>query len=187
MKNTYKLIFLGLVMLGIVYANAEHDWKKTEDEKYIKLDICKFPVSIDVGHYVQLKECHKRKIELKQVQCEDIGQPNDKFPCYKGSDTFQVRTNFPAVFTASIDTSADEKELIKDVNLYFENDVNSIKGTGEWEELTLCLEAWDVEIWKSAGVIGNVEIGEITIKVSPPDNTKDDSEDNTEDEEKSEG
>jgi hypothetical protein len=184
MKNTYKIILMGLVVLGIVYTNAEPDWKKTEEEKYKSIDICKFPVSIDIGHYMQLKECHKRKIELKQVQCEDIGQPNNKFPCYKGSDTFEVRANFPAIFTASIDTSSDDKDMIQEVNLYFENGVNTIQGNGQWEELTLCLEAWGVKIWKSAGVIGDVEIGDITIQVRPPDDIKDDNENDTEDETK---
>ncbi len=39
------------------------------------------------------------------------------------------------------------------------------------EELTLCLEAWKVEIWKSGGNIGKVGIGDITIDVRPPDIT----------------
>jgi hypothetical protein len=186
MKNTYRLILLGLVMLGIVYAGTESEEKKAKERIYQNLDLCKFPVNIDVGHYIQLKECHKRKIELKQVQCEDIGQPNDKFPCYKGSDTFEVRANFPAIFTASIDTSTDDKDMINEVNLYFENDVNTIQGTGEWEELTLCLEAWKVEIWKS-GLTGIVEVGDITIQVRCPEDPKDDPEDDNKDGENSEG
>ena len=68
MKNTYKLIFIGLIMLGIVYAGTESE-KNTEELawKYKPIDLCKFTVNIDVGHYIQLKDCHKRKIELKQV------------------------------------------------------------------------------------------------------------------------
>jgi len=189
MKNTYRLILLGLLMLGIVYAGTEPQKKCDEDKawKYKPIDLCKFTVNIDVGHYIQLKECHKRKIELKQVDCREIDKDGGCFPCYKDSDTFKVRANFPAIFTASIDTSVDDKEMLKDVKLYFENDVNSIKGTGEWEELTLCLEAWNVEIWKSAGTIGIVDVGEITIQVRCPDETEDVPEDDTEDKEKSEG
>jgi hypothetical protein len=175
MKNTFRVIFLALIVLGIVYADSEPQKKTKEDQawKYKPLELCKFPVSIDVGHYIQLKECHKRKIELKQVNCREIGKGGGDFPCYKGSDTFEVRANFPAIFTASIDTSADDKDMIKEVNLHFENDVNTIQGTGEWEELTLCLEAWNVEIWKS-GITGIIEIGDITIKVRCPDESKDD-------------
>ena len=88
-------------------------------------------------------------------------------------------------------------DLLNEVNLYWENGIHTIQGTGEWEKLTLCLEVWDVEIWRSAGIIGDVEIGDITIQVKPPDASKDDVphdsnfeiEDNTgdaEDEEKSE-
>ena len=182
MKNTYKIILMGLVVLGIVYTNAEPDWKKTKDEKYKSIDLCKFPVSIDIGHYVQLKECHKRKIELKQVDCEDIGRGGGDFPCYKGSDVIEVRANFPAIFDASIKKNSSGDDLLNDVNLYWENGIHTIQGTGEWEKLKLCLEVWDVEIWRSAGIIGDVEIGDIKIQVRPPDDTKDDKkEDNTKD------
>ncbi len=180
MKNTYKLILMGLIMLGIVYAGTEPE-KNNKEPIYKNIDLCKFPVSIDVGHYIQLKECHKRKIELKQVHCEDIGQDSSSFPCYKGSDNLEVRANFPAIFTASIDTSADDKDMIQEVNLYWENNVNTIQGTGEWEELKLCLEAWDVEIWKSAGTVGIVEIGDITIQVRCPDESEDETKEETED------
>ncbi|MBN1804078.1 MAG: hypothetical protein JW837_02390 [Sedimentisphaerales bacterium] len=185
MKNIYKVILMALIVLGAAYAGTETK-KNTEDEacKYKLFDLCKFPVNLDVGHYVRLENCHKRKIELKQVQCEDIGQTNDKFPCYKGCDTFKVKANFPAIFSASIDTGADDKDMLKEVNLYWNNGVNTIKGTGEWEELTLCLEAWSVEIWKSQGIIGSVGVGEITIKVKVPDEPKEDTKNNIKEETK---
>jgi hypothetical protein len=60
--------------------------------------------------------------------------------------------------------------ILKDMNLHWENGVNTIQGdTGGWEELKLYLEAWDVEIWKSGGNAGTVKVGEITIKVKPKD------------------
>ena len=194
MKNTYRVILIGLVVLGIVYAGTgpekkteeiekkteevekktKEGWKKNEDGcKYKPIDLCKFSVNMDVGHYVQLKECNKRKIELKQVQCEEIGQANDKFPCYKGSDVIQVRANFPAIFNATIDKSSGDEEILEDVNLYWENGVNTIQGcTGGWEELTLCLEAWGVDLWRFK--VGTIKVGEITIGVKPPDETNDD-------------
>ena len=192
MKNTYRVILIGLAVLGIVYAGAGPE-KKAEEKceqtkKCLKsssesekkadapwnskpIDLCKFTVSMDVGHYVQLKECHKLKIELKQVKCSEINQDNAKFPCYKGSEVFEVRANFPAVFSASINKNKDKEYMLKEVNLYWENGVNSIQGSVGWEELTLCIEVSGAEIWKSA-VVGTIEVGEITIEVMPPDDTE---------------
>jgi hypothetical protein len=187
MKNIYRVILIGLVVLGVVYASTESDWKKTEEEKWVykPIDICKFPVYMDVGHYVQLKECHKRKIELKQVDCREISisEANRKFPCYKGSDVISVRANFPAILNASLDKSGGKEDMLKEVNLYWENDINIIRGcTGDWEELKLCLEVCDAKLYKFAP--GTVEVGEITIQVRPIDDIKDESNDNSKDDKK---
>lgn len=188
MKNTYKVILIGLVVLGIVYAGTGPENKTKEENaknkwKYKPIDICTFPVSIEVGHFIQLKECGKRKIKLEQVDCESIGREYSDFPCYKGCDIIEVKANFPAIFNASLDKSNDDNNMLKDFNLYWKNDVNTIQGNGEWEELQLCMEAWNVEIWKSKGIIGTIEIGDITIGVKPPDdcddNTKNDTDDDT--------
>ncbi len=168
MKNTYRVILIGLAVLGVVYASAEPEKKTKEAWKYNPIDLCKFTVSMEVGHYIQLKECHKCKIKLVQVDCESIGRDGGDFPCYKGSDVIEVRANFPAIFSASIDKSDGGEDMLKEVNLYWENGVNTIQGTGDWEELKLCLDAWNVEIWKYA-TVGTVDVGEITINVKPPD------------------
>ena len=169
-------MLIGLAVLGVVYASAEPEKKTEEVEektkeawKYNPIDLCKFTVSMEVGHYIQLKECHKRKIKLVQVDCKSIGRDGGDFPCYKGSDVIEVRANFPAIFSTSISKNEGNEDMLKEVNLYWENGVNTIQGNGEWEELKLCLEAWKVEIWKSGGTIGTVDVGEITIEVKPPD------------------
>jgi hypothetical protein len=192
MKNIYRVILIGLVVLGVVYASTGPEKKNKEEEKeteeawkYKPIDICKFPVYMDVGHYVQLKECHKRKIELKQVDCEEISisEANRKFPCYKGSDVISVRANFPAILNASLDKSGGKEDMLKEVNLYWENDVNIIRGcTGDWEELKLCLEVCDAKLYKFAP--GTVEVGEITIQVKPIGDIKDESNDNPKDDKK---
>ncbi|NQT03771.1 MAG: hypothetical protein HQ580_17215 [Planctomycetes bacterium] len=175
MKNAYRVILIGLAVFGVVYASTGPEKKTKEVEKktkeawkYNPIELCKFSVSLEVGHYIQLKECHKRKIKLEQVDCESIGKDHGDFPCYKGSDVIEVRANFPAIFRASIDKNGSGEDMLKEVNLYWENGVNTIQGTGDWEELKLCLDAWKVEIWKSGGTVGTVEIGEITIGVRPP-------------------
>lgn len=165
---------MALAVLGVVYASTEPEKEAKEEWCYKPIDLCTFPVSMEVGHFIQLKECNKRKIKLVQVDCESIGKDSGDFPCYKGSDVIEVKANFPAIFSASIDKSGGGEDMLKEVNLYWENGVNTIQGTGEWEELKLCLDAWNVEIWKSGGTIGTVEIGEITIEVRPPDDTEKD-------------
>ena len=161
-------MLIGLAVLGVVYASTGPE-KKTKEVKYEAIDLCIFPVSMEVGHFVQLKECNKRKIELKQVTCKSIGRDGGDFPCYKGCDVIEVRTNFPAILNASLNKNGGNEDMLKDFNLYWENGVNTIQGTGDWEKLKLCLEAWDVEIWKSP--VGTIKVGEITIGV-PPDDTQ---------------
>ena len=183
MKNGYRVILLCLAVLGVVYASAEPK-KKAEDEKerdwpcsdgeevkYKPIELCKFPVSMEmeVGHYVQIKGCYKRKIMLVQVDCGSIGKGWGDFPCYKGSDVIKVRSNFPAILNASINKSSGDVEMLKEVNLYWENGVNKIHGTSGWEELTLCFEAWNVDLYKFR--IGALKVGEITIDVRVPDIT----------------
>ena len=162
---------IGLAVLGVVYASTGPE-KKTKEVKYEAIDICMFPVLMKVGHFVQFKECNKSKIELKQVACSEIGQEaKDKFPCYKGCDVIEVRTNFPAILNASLNKSGGDEDMLKEFNLYWENGVNTIQGdTGDWEKFKLYLEAWDVEIWKFTG--GTDKVGEITIDVRPTDDTQ---------------
>ncbi len=162
MKNAYRVVLIGLAVLGVVYG-CKGPEKKTEEVKYHPIDLCTFPASMEVGHYVQIK----RKIELKQVKCSEIGQANDKFPCYKGCDVIEVRANFPAILNASLNKNGGDEDMLKDFNLYWKNGVNTIQGTGDWEEFKLYLEAWDVEIWKSP--VGTIKVGDITIGVKPKD------------------
>jgi len=164
MKNSYRVVLIGLAVLGVVYA-CKGPEKKTEEVKNHPIDLCTFPASMEVGPYVQIK----RKIELKQVACSEIGQEaKDKFPCYKGCDVIEVRTNFPAILNASLNKSGGDEDMLKEFNLYWENGVNTIQGdTGDWEKFKLYLEAWDVEIWKFTG--GTDKVGEITIDVRPKD------------------
>jgi len=79
--------------------------KKTKEVKYEAIDLCKFPVFMEVGHFVQIKECNKREIKLVQVDCESIGKDGGDFPCYKGCDVIEVRANFPAILNASLNKS----------------------------------------------------------------------------------
>jgi len=214
MKNAYRVILIGLAVVGVVYAVTRPEEMTSEEKNktigqwplkamnkgdlklsnklyagdsvqhepgmeetstredveicFDEVDICMFPVLMEVGHFVQVEKCGDYKIKLKQVPCSEIGQANDKFPCYEGCVTIKVRANFPAIFSASLNKSGGDVDMLNEMNLYWENGVNTIQGgTGGWEELKLYLEAKNVEIWKST--VDTVKVGEITIKVKPKD------------------
>ncbi len=156
-------MLIGLAVVGIVYASKGPE-EKTKEVKYDPVEIGTFPVLMEVGHYVQLKDAGKIQIKLEQVKCSS----GRGFPCYEGCATIKVRANYPAILSASINKSGGDVDMLKEMNLYWENGVNTIQGdTGDWEELKLYLEAWDIEIWKFSA--GTVKVGEITIKVKPKD------------------
>jgi len=173
MKNSYRVVLIGLVVLGVVYASKGPE-KMTKDIKYDPVEICMFPVLMEVGHFVQLEKCGDYKIKLEQVPCGDIGRnATTDFPCYEGCVTIKVRANFPAILSASLNKSGGDVDMLKEMNLYWENGVNTIQGgTGGWEELRLCLEVWDVDLYMST--VGTVKVGEITIKVKPEDTQRGD-------------
>jgi hypothetical protein len=105
--------------------------------------------------------------KLVQVDCTDIGRNSGDFPCYSDCEVIEVRANFPAIFGASL---AKIGPILQDTSVYWTDDNNQISGsTGDWEKLTICLDAWNAEIWRAAEPAENATVGEITINVKPPD------------------
>ena len=155
-------------------------WTKT----YAKLDICTFPVTLEVGHYVQVKDCQDLEMRLEQVLCADIGKGDDKFPCYgdptgpdkKACVDFEARANFPAVFGATFASGADtlgsgeSLAIVGGSSVGFEGG-NSIVA-GDYQPLKICMTAWSVNLWNTGGATSGVKkVGEITIDVKPPNET----------------
>ena len=143
------------------------DWPWT----YKAIDLCTMPVYMNVGHYVQLFECNKREIKLVQVTCSTIGRTNsDDFPCYTDCDEFKFKANFPAIFGGTLKKTGQGENILKDTSIYWKDDINQISGsTGDWEKLTVCLDAWKAQIWKATGPNDKLKVGELTINVKPPD------------------
>jgi hypothetical protein len=173
MKMVKKCIFaLAVVALMVTVVSAgtsptvkrDGDWPWT----YKPIDLCIMPIWMDVGHFVQLKNCNDRKIELKQVTCTDIEKNNvDDFPCYKDCETFEVRANFPAIFDGRVDKIGP---ILKDTKVTFEGDKFQIQGTGGWESLTICVTAWKAEIWNAPeGPDSKTRVGDLAVTVKPPD------------------
>lgn len=169
MKNTYIAMLIGLAVLGIVYAGKEPEKmpEKIKDKiTYKPIEIGKLPVVMEVGFWIEFKKDDKIQIKLEQVDCPS----GRRSPCYEGSATIKVRANFPAILSASLNKSGGDVDMLKEINLYWEDGVNTIQAcTGEWQELKLCLEAWDVDDHDLMTTAGTVKVGEITINAKPKD------------------
>jgi hypothetical protein len=171
MKMVKKSIFaLAVVALLVTVVHADDPTIKRDGDwpwTYKAIDLCKFPVYMDVGHYVQLKECHKRELKLKQVDCDSIGKGGGDFPCYSGCEEIEVKANFPAIFGAKLSKIGG---ILKDTSVYWTGDDNQIDGsTGGWEKLEVCIDAWKAEIWRASEPDDKLKVGELTINVKPPD------------------
>lgn len=164
------MIALAVVALMVTVVRADDPLIKRDGDwpwTYKAIDLCKMPVYMDVGHYVQLKECHKRELILKQVDCESIGKGGGDFPCYSGCEEIEVRANFPAIFGGNL---AKIGPILKDVSVYWKDGDNQIDGsTGGWEKLEVCIDAWKAEIWRATKPDDKMKVGELTITVKPPD------------------
>ena len=166
-KCIIALAFAALLATTVQAADPaikrDGDWPFT----FKAIDLCKFPVYMDVGHFVQLKECNKRELKLKQVDCESIGKGSGDFPCYDGCEEFQVRANFPAIFGGNL---SNKHAVIDKIEVYWKDDINQISGsTGDYEKLTVCVKAWKTQIWKASSPDDKLKVADLTITVKPPD------------------
>ena len=138
------------------------DWPWT----YKAIDICKMPVYMDVGHFVQLKECNKRELKLVQVDCSSIGKGGGDFPCYSGCEEIEVKANFPAIFNGTLSKVGS---ILDKTTVYWTGNNNQINGGVEWEKLEVCIDAWKAQIWRASTPDSKLQVGELTINVKPPD------------------
>ena len=159
------------LMVSIVQAGTSPSVKRDGDWpfEYKALDLCTMKIYMDVGHFVQLKDCSDRSIHLKQVTCTSIGKSNtDDFPCYRDCEAFKVRANFAAILGGRVD-KLDPTGLLKETRVTWVGDKFQISGTGSWEDLEVCVDVWDAEIWKAAEPTNKLHVGNLVITVKPPD------------------
>lgn len=136
--------------------------------EYKALTVCTIPVKMSVGMYVQIEDCKKKKIILNQVDCGDIGQNADKYPCYLGCTDFNVRANFNAVMGTNLHKlklGDDNEEVIKDWEGYYDGGAD-VPGDGEWHNVKVCVKAWSTQLW-DAPPGDEVDIGTLDITVKP--------------------
>jgi hypothetical protein len=131
--------------------------------EYVAVDLCEIPVFMDVGMYVQVLECEKRKIVLKQGDCVELGKTTDDFPCYKGCDSeVQVRANFAAVLGTKLSKATDSPITEWSASI----DDPLIPGDGVYKKVEVCVLAWKTEIWRS-NPGDEVEVGSVYLTVKP--------------------
>ena len=142
--------------------------------EYKALTVCVIPIKMHVGMYVQVDDCKKKKIVLKQVDCGDIGQKADKYPCYLGCASFNVRANFDALMGGSIEAlklGDDEETILSKSDWYYEDEDevdkwSLVPGDGEWHSVKACVKAWQAAIW-DAPPGDEIHVGNLNITVKP--------------------
>ena len=142
---------------------AENPWKFDDHWPWVyqELEICQIPVYMDIGMYVELKDCGKKKIVLKQVSCDTIGKGAGDFPCYYGCTSFEIRANFEVKMGTKLYKIGP---VIDSWSASLDNDI--VPGDGNYYTRNVCVSAWKAKIW-SASPGDEVLVGEVAITVKP--------------------
>jgi hypothetical protein len=158
--------------------------------QYVPLEICRIPIVMDIGMFIEIRDCAFKKIVLKQITCEN----NRPFPCYKGCVTITVRANFEAQLGLKLYKTSDiissmtcnaffcggcapitpdnwEAYFRADKNDITKNPTWIIAGDGNDHNVDVCVEAWDANIYKAPP--GNdacksaVPVGQVAVTAVP--------------------
>ncbi len=133
--------------------------------EYKKIEICRIPLFMEVGFWVEIKGCEDAEILLIQEDCLEVDRKEGDFPCYKGCTNVAIRTNFEAKIDGDVKHDAIEMSH-KD----FFNGVGDlvIPGDGNWHEIEVCVVAYKVELWEFENAAGTKEeIGYIKVRIKP--------------------
>ena len=130
--------------------------------EYKALALCIIPVKMHVGYFVEVEECHKRKIKLVQVECADIGKGSGDWPCYLDCENVKIRANFAAKLGLSKSASSD---VLKDWSAYYK-DGDTVDASGSWNTVTVCVKAWKARLYKNTPGT-EIEVGTVTITIKP--------------------
>jgi len=159
------LIVIAVVALMATSAQAlgpEPHTGKWAKQTSIKVN---FIEEMDIGwpfDFVQVFECHKRKIKLVQVECGDIGKGSGDWPCYKDCEDVKVRSNFEIKLGL-------EKEKIGSIidqwSVYFDGD-SVVAPSESWKTVTVCVNAWKARLLKTTPGT-EIEVGKLYLTVKP--------------------
>jgi hypothetical protein len=133
--------------------------------EYKELDICAMPIKMEIGMYVDVKDCKDRKIILKQVDCAEINRSANEFPCYLDCETINVRANFDVKLgTRVVANDTNGKVFDKVEGFYDGGDV--VTGDGAYHAMNVCVKAWKAKLYK--GSYGDeVVVGTLYVTAKP--------------------
>jgi hypothetical protein len=130
------------------------------------LEVCRIPIKMKVGMIVRVTDCDHsdKKLIMVQKDCADIGQGNDKWPCYYGCVTVGVTANFPAEIRGRVVNR--NEAVFPDSGKIGYSDPVVIDGDGNKHNVEICVKAWEVKIEKIAAG-DEVNVAELSIQARP--------------------
>jgi hypothetical protein len=130
--------------------------------EYKELDICSMPILMEIGMYVDVKDCKDREIILKQVDCAEIGKSANDFPCYLDCETINVRANFDVKLGTRI---VKNGSVLKDAEGFYDGS-DVVPGDGGYHAMSVCVRAWDARLYQ--GTYGSeVNVGTLYVTAKP--------------------
>jgi hypothetical protein len=132
--------------------------------EYKKVEICRIPIWMEVGYYVEIDGCDEAEIMLEQVDCAEIGRSAGDWPCYYGCAKVSIRTNFQAEIDGDVSHSGwdmDHKEKFNGVEPLV------LAGDGAWHEVEACVQAYNVKLMGEHPAGTPEEIGYLKVQVKP--------------------
>jgi len=132
--------------------------------EYKKVEVCRIPIWMEIGFWVELKDCGDEDILLVQVDCEEVGRSADDWPCYYGCAKFSIRTNFEAEMDGDVSHSGID---MSHKELFNGEEPLVIPGDGDWHDVEACVVAYAFKLWKEQPAGVKEEIGYLKVRVKP--------------------
>lgn len=143
-----------------VYKGHPYPWPV----EYKKVEVCRIPIWMEVGFWVEVRDCDDAEILLVQENCIDVGRDEDDWPCYAGCANIAIRTNFEASIDGDVKHSGWDMSHKERFN---GEEPLIIPGDGDWHEIEACVIAYKFKLWKEAAAGIKQEIGYLKVRIKP--------------------
>ena len=136
--------------------------------EYKKVEICRIPLWMEIGFYIEVCGCDDAEILLEQVDCEEIGRKKTEWPCYYGCAKIQIRSNFEVEIDGDVDHSVDmsHQERFTGCGMTLKEPVKC-PGDSAWHEIEACVRAYNVKLLGETPTGQAVNIGYLSIRARP--------------------